>query len=47
MKAGVAQLARAMDYDVPVQDLRISLRRIPILPASRFVMPDVRRSAGA
>jgi fatty-acid peroxygenase len=45
MKAGLAQLTRAMDYDVPEQDLRISLRRIPTIPASRFVMADVRRSA--
>jgi fatty-acid peroxygenase len=31
------RLAR-LDYDVPKQDLTISLRRIPALPRSRFVM---------
>lgn len=28
----------AMDYEVPEQDLAISLRRIPALPASRFIL---------
>ncbi|WP_330466388.1 cytochrome P450 [Micromonospora zamorensis] len=35
-------LAR-LDYTVPEQDLTISLRRIPALPRSRFVLADVRR----
>jgi fatty-acid peroxygenase len=34
-------LAR-LDYEVPGQDLTISLRRIPALPRSRFVMRRVR-----
>ncbi|WP_231925360.1 cytochrome P450 [Micromonospora purpureochromogenes] len=33
-----------LDYTVPEQDLTISLRRIPALPRSRFVLTDVRRS---
>lgn len=35
------RLAR-LDYEVPEQDLTISLRRIPALPRSRFVMQEVR-----
>jgi fatty-acid peroxygenase len=31
------RLAR-LDYDVPEQDLTISLRRIPALPRSRFLL---------
>ena len=31
-----------LDYEVPEQDLTISLRRIPALPRSRFVMRLVR-----
>ncbi|GIF17115.1 cytochrome P450 [Actinoplanes teichomyceticus] len=41
------RLAR-LDYTVPEQDLTISLRRIPTLPASRFVLiPGGRAGAGA
>ena len=38
-------LAR-LDYDVPDQDLTISLRRIPALPRSRFVLSTVRQAGG-
>jgi cytochrome P450 len=40
-------LAREMRYEVPAQDLRINLARIPALPKSRFVMRDVRRAQPA
>jgi fatty-acid peroxygenase len=45
LSAFATRLAR-LDYDVPDQDLTISLRRIPALPASRFVM-TVRNPAPA
>ncbi|MEW5853104.1 MAG: cytochrome P450 [Myxococcota bacterium] len=35
-------LVRSMRYTVPPQDLRVDLTRIPALPASGFVMRDVR-----
>ena len=44
MKMAVAILTREMTYDVPAQDLRISLRRMPTLPASGFVISDVRNT---
>jgi fatty-acid peroxygenase len=31
-----------MHYEVPLQDLRIDLKRMPALPASRFLLRDVR-----
>jgi fatty-acid peroxygenase len=37
LAALVVRLAR-LEYDVPEQDLTISLRRIPALPASRVVL---------
>ncbi|MCC5782297.1 cytochrome P450 [Kocuria sp. WN036] len=42
MKAALAILTREMTYDVPSQDLRISLRRMPTLPSSGFVISNVR-----
>jgi len=45
MKRAVTILTGEMDYDVPDQDLRVSLRRIPTLPASRFVIANVRPTA--
>jgi fatty-acid peroxygenase len=45
MLAALTTRLAAMDYDVPAQDLTISLRRIPALPASRFVL--IPRSAPA
>ena len=35
-------MAMAMDYDVPPQDLRIQMSRMPAIPRSRFVMRNVR-----
>lgn len=43
MKVAAETLTRAIDYTVPPQDLRISRRRIPTLPNSRFVLTDVAR----
>jgi fatty-acid peroxygenase len=42
MKAAVLLLATSMDYDVPPQDLRIDLARMPARPESGFVMSGVR-----
>ena len=42
MKAIVPILANEMRYEVPPQDLTISLNRLPALPRSRFVMKGVR-----
>ncbi|HEU0033229.1 MAG TPA: cytochrome P450 [Kofleriaceae bacterium] len=42
MKTTLRFLTRTIAYDVPEQDLSISLRTIPTLPASRFVMTNVR-----
>lgn len=45
MKTALAVLTREMTYDVPSQDLRVSLRRMPTLPASGLVISGVRRTA--
>lgn len=37
MKAAAHRLAR-MDHDVPLQDLRLSRRKVPALPTSGFVI---------
>lgn len=44
MKEALRFLTRSIEYDVPEQDLRISLRKIPALPASGFMMRNVRRT---
>jgi fatty-acid peroxygenase len=44
MKRAVTILTGEMDYDVPDQDLRVSLRRMPTLPTSRFLIANVRRT---
>lgn len=43
MKTGAYFLATRMDYEVPAQDLRISLRRMPAQPADGFIVHQVRR----
>lgn len=43
MKVGLTALTRFMEYEVPDQDLRVSLRRIPAAVASGFVLAGVRR----
>src|SRR5215203_269312 len=44
MKRAVRLLAGSMSYEVPEQDLRISLSRMPTVPKSRFVISGVRRT---
>lgn len=44
MKTAVGLLTRSMRYDVPEQDLRISLSTMPAFPKSRFVIRNVRRA---
>jgi fatty-acid peroxygenase len=41
MKQAVRLLTTGMHYDVPPQDLRIDLSRLPAVPKSRFVIRDV------
>lgn len=43
MKESFLYLAGKIDYNVPRQNLKYSLRRIPTLPKSRFVISRVRR----
>lgn len=43
MKRAVRLLTGSMGYDVPEQDLRISLSRMPTIPKSRFVISGVRQ----
>jgi fatty-acid peroxygenase len=45
MRQAVQILGRELDYDVPAQDLRVSLRRAPALPRSGFVMSGIQRAA--
>jgi fatty-acid peroxygenase len=42
MKQAVTFLNDNLTYDVPPQDLRYNLRRMPTLPKSGFVMENVR-----
>ncbi|GIJ78503.1 fatty-acid peroxygenase [Micromonospora phaseoli] len=44
MKRAVTLLTGAIRYDVPPQNLAIDLSRMPALPASGFVVTDVRRT---
>jgi fatty-acid peroxygenase len=44
MKRAVRLLTESMSYEVPEQDLRISLSRMPTVPKSRFVISGVRRT---
>jgi fatty-acid peroxygenase len=47
VKSALRLLARQVEYRVPPQDLRVSLARMPTLPASGFVIDSVRpRQAG-
>lgn len=43
MKASLDVLVNQMDYEVPVQDLRYSMSRIPSLPKSRFIINKVNK----
>jgi len=42
VKSALQLFAGEIAYDVPPQDLTVSLRRIPTLPASGFVISNVR-----
>lgn len=44
MKTAVRLLTRAMEYEVPEQDLGIDLSRMPAIPNTGFVIRNVRRS---
>lgn len=43
MRISMDYLANRLEYTVPVQKLKISLRRIPTLPKSRFIMEGIKR----
>ncbi|MBQ1075500.1 cytochrome P450 [Micromonospora sp. C31] len=45
VKRAVTNLTTTMRYDVPPQDLALSLRRMPALPPSGFLITGVRRTA--
>ena len=47
MAVSLEFLANRLEYEVPEQDLGLSLSRMPALPESRFVMKNVRRKRGA
>ncbi|MEX2599522.1 MAG: cytochrome P450 [Dehalococcoidia bacterium] len=44
LKAAVDMLTRRMRYDVPEQDLRVPLSKMPTAPKSGFVIANVRRA---
>jgi fatty-acid peroxygenase len=44
MKDAVEFLAESIAYDIPPQDLRISMSRMPAIPRSRFVISNVRKA---
>jgi fatty-acid peroxygenase len=44
MKQALAFMTRSMTYDVPKQDLRVRLSRMPAIPRSRFVIQNARRT---
>jgi fatty-acid peroxygenase len=44
MKTIVRLLTTGMRYDVPEQDLRIALSRMPAIPASGFLINNVMRA---
>jgi fatty-acid peroxygenase len=46
LKTALRLLATAIEYRVPPQDLRVSLSRMPTLPASGFVIDSVRVAPG-
>lgn len=42
MKVALRQLIEGMGYEVPAQDLSISLSKVPALPKSKFIISNVR-----
>ncbi len=47
MKVAVRMLTSAMTYDVPEQDLRVSMTSMPTIPKSHFVISNVRRASSS
>ncbi|MCQ4086485.1 cytochrome P450 [Saccharibacillus sp. JS10] len=47
MRIGLDYLAKRLTYEVPEQDLELSLSRMPALPESRFKMKNIRRTDSA
>jgi fatty-acid peroxygenase len=47
MKTAVRLLVTAMEYEIPRQDLRINLYRMPAVPTSRLVMRQVHATGDA
>ncbi|MFC7517115.1 cytochrome P450 [Herbaspirillum sp. GCM10030257] len=47
MKTAVRLLVTAMEYEIPRQDLRINLYRMPAIPTSRLVMRQVHATGDA
>ncbi len=43
MKVAIEFLSRWMKYEVPEQDLRVSLSRMPTMPTSQFLITHVKR----
>lgn len=43
LKVSLDFLVHQLEYDVPLQDLNYSFRRIPTLPKSKFIMTNIRR----
>lgn len=46
MKETMDFLIHHVEYEVPKQDLRFSMRRFPSLPKSRFIIHHIRRKNG-
>lgn len=44
MKVALAVLSSSIRYDIPPQDLRVSLSRMPARPSSGFIIANVRRA---
>lgn len=42
MKATLRFLTQAITYDVPPQNLKVSLSRLPTIPKSRFILNNVK-----
>jgi fatty-acid peroxygenase len=45
MKTAVRLLTKATRYTVPVQDLTVDLSRMPAIPASRFLINNLKRTS--
>lgn len=46
MKLSLDYLVSKLDYQVPLQDLSYSLRRMPTIPKSKFMLTNVKRISG-